>query len=246
LISSETFSQWLPIARRGHLINFLSAVQEVTPVTCMWTLRRADLWATSMYLHLIVTGRPVPPPTEYFRRRASFSASAIRGLREVGDVLRERAIYIRHDDSGAHYREILQTLNVPDQVRAEIEASLHDCPRLNRAPGQKATAALLHTAAMSARAGVEISEAPLRELLRGGGFAFANDVPCVLVEVEVREAIHAAALAAAREVGFKPYVEFFGAEEVESNHPVSLDPSVVADDELGMLIGRLEGLRRTP
>lgn len=137
LISNEALSNWLPAERRGSLIELLCGAETVARVTCLWTLRRLDRWAASMYLHLIETGRSVPPPAEYFLEWAAGVADVFAGMSEVSDALDGRTIYSRYDSSGAHYREILDAVGIPDPVRAEIEVRLRDGPRLNRGPGQR-------------------------------------------------------------------------------------------------------------
>jgi hypothetical protein len=188
LMSNEALSNWLPAERRDHLIDLLSAARQATGVTCLWTLRRADRWATSMYLHLVDTGRPVSPPDEYFLGWASGVADIFEGLRAVEDALGGGTIYSRYEDSGAHYGEMLAAVGVPDPTRAEVEVALRDGPRRNRGLGRSPSAE---------PAGV------------GNG-----STPGDLVEVEVRRAVHAAALEAAQEVGFGVYAEFFAAEDV--------------------------------
>jgi hypothetical protein len=240
LISNEALSNWLPAERRKPLIELLLAAREVTHVTCLWTLRRLDRWAASMYLHRIETGRPVPPPAEYFLECASVLADVVEGLREVSDALDGGTIYCRYDDAGAHHGEILRAVGVADPVRAEIEAGLRDGPRRNRGLSQKAAVALLHPDAVSARADVELSTARLREVFRRGDFKFAGDAPCELVETGVSRAVNAEVLKAARRVGFEPYVEFFGTEEVEPSSPLSLEPDVLTGEDLSRLAACME------
>ena len=192
-----------------------------------------------MYLHLLATGRPVPPPAEYFSERAAGLADVIAGLREVSDALGGGAVYIRYDADGAHCREILRAVGVDDPVRAEIEASLRGGPRRNRRLSQKTAVALLHADVVSARAGAGLSVAQLRRVLRGG-FEFADDAPCDLVDTEVAAAVHVKAVEVAREAGFEPYLEFFGEEEVEPSSAVSLEPGVLSDEDLSRLVTHSE------
>jgi hypothetical protein len=243
LISSEALSNWLPSGKRESLVGMLLALRDVTEVTCLWTLRRLDRWVTSMYLHLIETGRPVPPPAEYFLDWTSRVADVLAGMCEVSDALGGGAVYFRYGEAGAHCGEILRTVGVPDPLRSEFEASLRDGPRRNRRLSQKTAVALLHADALSTRANNGLSPERFRGALRRGGFEFTGDAPCELVETEVGRTVHKAALEAARQVGFEPYVEFFEAEEVEPSSPVSLEPSVITDEDLSRLVADLEQRR---
>jgi hypothetical protein len=238
LISNESISHWLVAGKRESLIELLLAAQEVTTVTCLWALRRADRWAGSMYLHRIDTGHPVPAPDTYFRECAAMVPDIIAGQREVEQALNGNQIYCRYEDSGAHYGELLRAVGVADSVRVDIETDLRVGPRRNRGPSQKATAALLHADALSARAGVDLTVERLRGVFRSGDFEFDDDMPCELVDVEVAQAVHRRALEAAGEAGFKPYVEFFGAEAVEPSTPVALEPEALTDEDLSRLVSQ--------
>lgn len=240
LISNETISHWLVAEKRESLIELLLAAQEITTVTCLWALRRADRWAGSMYLHRIDTGHDLPPPDVYFRECAALVTDAMAGQREVGEALNGREIHCRYDDTSAHYGELLRAVGIADTVRADIEADLRLGPRRNRGPSQKATAALLHADALSARTGADLTVDRLRSVFRSFEFEFDGDMPCELVDTEVAEAVHRQALEAAREAGFEPYVEFFGAESVEPSAPVALGSEVLTDEDLSRLTSRPE------
>lgn len=138
LLSNEALSNWLSPSKRQALTEFAGAAGEVTQVVCLWTLRRLDQWAESMYLHIIATGRQAPSRADFFAERGAVATEAMTGLRELNDAGDGDTVYLRYAQSGAHNREILRVVGVADPVRAAIEADLRHGPRLNRHPQRKA------------------------------------------------------------------------------------------------------------
>lgn len=244
LLSSEALSNWLPEeGRRESLTRFLLAAHETMPVTCLWTLRRADCWATSMYLHLVETGRPVPPPAEYFAAWVTDVSDVVTGLCELDRALSAvggSALYRPYDRAGAHHGEMLRAVGLPDALLAEIEHDLRAAPRRNRRLTRKEAIALLHADALAARAGRGLSTTQIRDVLRGGDFEFAGDAPCELVGTALARAVHVAALEVSRGLGFEPYADFFATEEVEAGSPTPLEPEALSDDDVNELVACLE------
>lgn len=234
LISTEVLSNWLLAGKRSSLIRLLRAAREARSVKCLWTLRSADAWVTSMYLHMIAAGKPVPAPAEFFAGHADGIADAIAGLREVSDALGGSVSYSRYDRGGAHYGEILGSIGLPEPVRGEVLETL-GAQRMNVGLSHKGAVALLNIEPIGERLGIELSRPALRAALRSEELRFAGDAPCELVDPGVRRAIHEEALRSARNAGFAPYVEFFEDHEIDSRPAVSLAADVLTEDDLQRL-----------
>lgn len=95
LLSSESLATWLSDARRPALMRFLQAARDVTPVTCIWTLRSVDEILTSLYLHNVLFGYQLPEPGQYFREGAGRVREAVNGLRELATALDPTFAYVK-------------------------------------------------------------------------------------------------------------------------------------------------------
>ncbi len=241
LISTEHLTTRLRAmdGRLKPLIGLLRSMREITPLTCLWTLRRADSLLTSVYLLRVWNSQPVPVPDEFFREYTDVYCDGVAGLREVSDALDGNAVYSRYDSGGAHHEEILCTMGVADPVRREILDELRGGPRLNLRLTQKAAAAMLNLEAVSTRVGAEIPHAALREAFFYGALEFDDDAPCELIGSDRRRAVHEKILEASAELGFEPYGEFFGEDEIPPASPVSLDLDVLTDEDLGRLVAHV-------
>lgn len=246
LISCEGLSNWLPAGRKGSLLKLVLAAQEVTPVTCLWTLRSVDALLTSLYLHRMVTARPLPPPADFFREFAGWLGEGVVTMCELAGAVGGSVAYSRYDSGGAHYEEILSSVGAPAALRAEIAAGLQGGPRANVSLGQKGAALLLHTEAIEERAGAPLPRPALCAALRAGELRFVGDAPCELVGPGLRALVHETVLSASRDAGFAPYVEFFGDHEVDSTLATPFDPDVLTGDDLDALRAWLGAGSREP
>lgn len=243
LLSSESLATWLSDEKQPALIRLLHAAQRELPVTCIWTLRSADQFLTSMYLHQLMFGYQVPPPREYFLDGAHRVAAGLAALRSVELALGEEFVYLKYAPDGGHSAAILLRVGLPAGLRDAILADLGRV-RLNPGLSRKAAAAMLHSEAISERAETQIHRATLKELFYRSAFRFAEDEPCVLVDDAVRHHVHGTALEAANAAGFAPYVEFFQDHEVESASPTPIDADALTDGDVAALVGRLRSGRR--
>jgi hypothetical protein len=244
LISSEQLTAGLkgvpPAERRGSLLRLLAVARQVTPVTCLWTLRRLDDLVVALYNSAFMTKRSADPPLDRAQWAAAprFSSWPARfaGMREVEDVLGGAMIYARYDAEGAHYDELLRAAGMPDSLRREILKELRDGARLNARVTQKAAATLLHLHAISRRAGIEIPRTAVLKAWFGGELRFAEDSPCELVDPEVRRVAHEEALKACRAVRFDPYLEFFEQAEPSPAASTPLNPEILNEADLERLV----------
>lgn len=242
LISCEGLSNWLPAGRRQLLIKLLHLARDVTPVRCVWTLRRIDSLLTSLYLHRLVTNKPLPPPADFFQGFSELSGEGITTMRIMDDAFSESAYYNCYDSGGAHYDEILRTVGVPDALREEMMETLRRRSRRNVRLGQKGAIALLHTDEVGQMAGVELPRFALRNALRTGKLQLPNDRPCELVEPHLRRAVHEKALEASRNEDFLPYAAFFEGQEVQPTLAGEMDPEAFTDEDLKCLRSWRTGL----
>ena len=239
LLSTEHLSISLAKEYRAGLLDFFSAASRITPVTGLWTIRRADSLFTSGYLFWLWNDRPVSSPVETFDEISQLLTGWLAGLGELSEALGGRVAFSRYDSNGAHQEEILRAVGVADSVRGTILGHLRQGPRLNRGLTQKAAIAMLHLDAISARAGVEIPRPALREALYDGRIQFDGDAPCELVGSEARRTLHEQALNTSADLGFAPYMDFFAEDEIEPAEAVSLDPSVLTDTDLARILAQV-------
>jgi hypothetical protein len=243
LVSAEALTELLPWAEdRDALMRLLAAAREVMPVTCVWTLRRFDLFRCSLYLVLTSLGHPVPSPTEFLDDvppRALFE----RMLEVEASV--DASAYVKYESGGEHNAELLRAFGLPAETVAELELELASAPRLNPSIGHKQAVALLNLEAISRRAGVAVEKRALRSAFEEG-FQFDGDFACAVVDDCTKRDLRERALEDAGALGFAPYLEFFGAEEREPRMPVPaapvpvpLVPDVVDDEDLARLRDRL-------
>lgn len=236
LISSELITMWLrqpanhEVARR-----FFAAVGETMPVTCVWTLRRFDDFAHSLYLQMISMGIRLPAPVEFIGNVSPKGLFAGMGLVEecVDDVA-----YVKYRSDGRHNAELLRAFGIPVPVGRAIEREAIGGPRLNRSLSHKQAVALLNVEALSARSGVALDKEVLREIFNTGGFEFEGDGPCELVDDRVRRGSRERALECAVETGLESYLRFFGGQEgIGEPSPAfaGTGPELLDDEDLNRL-----------
>lgn len=243
LMSCEALTNCLPQQKRGQLVALLRAAGEATTVHCLWTLRAMDSLLSSLYLHRLVTNRPLSMPDEFFRAFAGWLGEAPFTMRAAEDAVGGSGVsYVRYASDGGHHDGMLRDAGVPDRLRVEIMDALRQGPRLNTRLGQKGAVVLLHTDAIEARVGAALPRAALRSALHTGELRFAGDPRWELVGTEARHAVHDAVLEASREAGFSPYVEFYGEHEVQVSEPAPLDPDALEGNDIERLREWVEGL----
>ena len=235
LLSSESLATWLSPEKWPALLNLLRVAQSERRICCIWTLRPADEFLTSLYLHQVMFGYEVPSVEDYFRQNAVALGRGMEAIRELEDALGVEFVYFRYEPDGRHHAQILDHVGVPERLRNALVAEMRIGPRLNPSLSRKGAAATLHRDAISARAGVEVERFRLRELLYRDGFRFEGDGPCVLVDGEVRRGAHELALDAAKRCGFAPYVEFFERHQVRAAVPTRTDPDILSHRDIDRL-----------
>lgn len=237
LISSELIATWVrqpgnhEVARR-----FLAAVGEAMPITCVWTLRRFDDLACSLYLQMISMGIRLPAPTEFI---GSVSPKGLfAGMRRMEQCV-EGVAYVKYRSDGGHNAELLRALGIPISLSEGIVREATDGPRLNPSLTHKQAVALLNVESLSARAGVALDKEVLREAFNAGGFEFEGDGPCELVNGGVRRGSRERALECAAEIGLESYVRFYeGQEGTDEPSPafVGTGPEHLDDEDLSRLV----------
>jgi hypothetical protein len=239
LFSAEIVAAQLRSAK-GHedLLFFLAAVQEVTPTRCHWVLRRLDEGLVSLYLWQLAAGVPLPRPAAHFEEIEDFEP-LFAGMRLVEEAVGGEAFYVEYRSDGAHARELLRGFGIPDDLAEAIYRELERRPRLNARLSHKQAAVLLNVEALAERLGSPVDERALRKAFRRGECRFDEDRPCELVDSQTRARVHERALAAAREQGFRPYLELFGDAAVAPSSPPSLGAEALTDGDLSRLAAAL-------
>jgi acyl carrier protein len=241
LLSSERIAVWL-LLRPGDrvFLRLLAAMREVAPVRCIWTLRRFDDWAQSIYLGRVANGHELPPPDQFMGNLRP--AHLFSGMLEVEEALDGNVAYVEYSAAGTHNEELLRAFGLPPEVAVPIGRQLSTAARLNVGLEHRQIVALVNRKALSERCGLVLEPEPLLAAFRRG-FRFAGDHPCVLVDPGARRDLHHRMLESAAETGFEPYVRFFADDEIgDDTPPASLDPDCLGDDDLDGLVEFLRHL----
>jgi hypothetical protein len=234
LLSSESLSVW--VGRKDEaLMSLFMAIQEVTSLRCIWTLRRLDDLLQSLYIQMALGGREMAPPAEFM---SNFNVKEDEGMRAI-----ERAVtdvsYVKYEPDGGHNVRLLRAFGLPSDEVGAIGAELSSTPRLNVSRTYKQFVAATNVDVVSARLGFKTSRRALRDAFEREGFQFKDDSPCSLVDGSVREEVHGRMLESSRRSGFDAYVEFFGEDEIQGS-AVSLNPDILSDQDLSRLADHLQ------
>jgi hypothetical protein len=236
LFSVEGFTFWLLSNRMLETLqSFLRAAAEVMPVTCLWTLRRFDEALSSFYLLRLGMGVDLPPPGEYFRQRRR-TGTFFGGMQALDDLLGGRSVYAKYESNGAHNRLLLDALGIPPDLATDIGRRMESGLRANPRMTQKQAVICLNLDLLSTRSGVALDRKALRRAVYHRELDFEGDRPCELMDGTMRSAVHGDALAASKEAGFAPYVDFFGDAVPDDSLPVPLDPNVITEGDLERLV----------
>lgn len=237
LLSAENLTLLLLSPHNEEAMQkLLAAAQEVVPTRCVWTLRRLDDMLRSLYLRRLTLGESVGSAVEHFGKIRQ-PERIFAALKNVESAVGGDTVYVKYDRAGAHNRELLRALGVPEEIEAEFQLALADGPRRNASPSHKQAVALANVELLSKRAEMDLSAAALRDAVRRGGLEFDRDWRCEPVGTDVRRNLHEKVLAAARQQGFRPYVEFFDDVEIQDPPgPTGLDPDILTDDDLRRLL----------
>jgi hypothetical protein len=243
LISSEGLTTWLWKDTAGeNLIALLEAAEAVTPVTCIWTLRRLDEMIHSIYLRRVGKGVETHTPSEVMEWLDPDRMFA--NMRYVQDAHDHRTAYLKYEPSGTHNVELVRMLGLPDEMTSSLERELGARRRLNLSRTRKQLASLMNVQAVCSRAGLDVTREELLAAYDDDGFGFEDDEPCELAGREPREGLHERALAGAGAHGIAAYCDFFGDARVEPPAPTDLEPDALTERDLRRLVAHLT--RRSP
>lgn len=239
LLSSESLTTWLLREEMLEtLLGMVTAMRDVVPVTVVWTLRRLDDMAHSLYVQMSLAGIESQPGAQFMERVPH--ARIFSGMRELERLAGDRAVYVKYDSGGAHNVELLDAFGLSREAAAAIGSQLRSSRRLNASRSHKQLVAARNVEALSARSGVELSKAALLDAFDTDGFRFEHDRPCELAGDAARSELREAALESARSCGFSPYLSFFEDEEAgEAPSARDLDPDDLSDEDLSRLISHL-------
>lgn len=239
LFSSESLTVWSFFGgdRYDSLLGLVTAMQEVAPVRCIWTLRRGDgLFHSLDRRTALEQGLRAPSDLSWLIGDVDRIAALFEGMRGLEDAAGEGGAYLRYDSTGGHLGELLQAFDVPHGLADEIQEEVAGAPRLNVTPTRKQVVASVDVDAIMARTGVELDREQLIQAFRQEGFQFDGDGPCVLFEPELRRSLHERILASAKRTDFTPYLAFFADEELADLPPASsLEPEMLTDEDMSRL-----------
>lgn len=241
LCSNEvlTWAIWDDGAREAFC-RLLSAAETVMPVSCIWTLRRADEAADSMYRWLLLR-REMPSPADFATNASDRLARSFSGLRKLEQGSTVTFVYVKYDRRGAHNGRLLRSFGLTEETAAAVERELEGAPRLNSGLSHKQLVALCDPAALSAKAGVRLDRPVLRDAFEREAFRFEDDRPGAVFDDRAREGLHRRALAAAAASGLDAYSGFFEDTEIGKIAPnADLSLSALTDDDLSRLVEHLQ------
>jgi hypothetical protein len=239
LLSSESLSTWLAAAEmQEKLLDTVAAIRKLLPVTVVWTLRRFDEMAHSLYVQLSLAGVVAQPPDRFMKRLPH--ARMFAGMRNLEELVGGRAIYVKYDRGGGHYHELLSALGLSADMANVIASCLRSSRRLNSSRSHKQLVAAVYVDELITRTGVAFTKRTLLNAFDHEGLRFDVDRPCEVAGEAVRRGLHERALESARCYGFAPYLDFFEAEEVDAvPSPESLDVSDLSEKDLLRLASHL-------
>lgn len=249
LLSAENLTRFL-LSEHGldAALGFLATAGETTPVRCLWTLRRLDEVLASAYFLTLGFANSGSLPLSDYIADASFPSALFAAMQRLEQGSGNEAAYVKYDPAGGHNGELLRVAGVPAELVALIQAEIDSTRRRNASFTHKQAVALASLGALSDQVGVELDAMAVRGAFTAGEFEFGEDWPFRPVGEEAARAVHERALAAARESGFAPYVQFFAEDEVEVPSPAGLDLDVLTAEDLRLFaahFGAAPPARRT-
>lgn len=213
------------------LLRFLEAAEELAPVTCAWTLRRADETVHSFSLQALPRIVESQTPAQFVARVRL--ARAFSSMRRLEDAMEGRVIYVKYDRRGGHNAALLRSFGLRQELADALAWQVEEAPPLNVGRSRKQLATALNANTISARVGGPLDRAALFAAFDRGELRFEDDGPCELAGRDLRLRLHEQALEDARDCGFTPYLDFFESERVgEYPPPSSLELESLSDEDL--------------
>lgn len=236
VLSAEGIGSWVSSdSTRDGFLALLAEARQITPIRCIWTLRRLDEVTNSIFLLSLLRDVGTFRSARELGNSWPFTR-LFAGMKDVEEAAHGNVTYIRYSSDGSHNRELLSSLGLHDQQQREIQDAMDGSPRVAVSLSQKQAVTLLNLDSLSRRAGVDLDGARLRVAFERGALAFAGDRPGQVLDAEARKEIHERALAAASGVGLAAYIEFFADEKVGAFEGVEPSPDMIDDDDLRRLI----------
>ena len=231
LISSEVLSLRLLLNADSQqiLAAMVGAAGEVTPVRCVWTLRRFDDMVHSVCLQRAKFGHE---PSVAELEQDLDVESLFGGMRAMADAAVE-TVYVRYSPSGRYEPEIAEALGVPAAVADAVD--LTRAPRENFGLSHKQTATLLNLEAIAERLGRRIDGGCLRGSFERGELRFADDRRCELLDAHTRQDLHTHARAAAKEHGIAAYDRLFAEDQIAADGLLGDGPAALSAEDLDRL-----------
>lgn len=243
LFSGESLTVWSFFGgdKYASLLGLVTAMQEVAPVRCIWTLRRGDELIHSFERRAALErGLRVPTLRSWVTRNTDQIGALFQGMRALEDAAAGGGAYVRYDPAAGHVAELLRAFDMPEGLAQMIKEEVDVAPRLNITPTCKQVVASADVDAIAATMGVELAREQLLRIFEREGFRFQGDSPCVLLGPEMSLSLHEQVLESALDIGFSPYTEFFEGEKVADLPPLSpLGP--LTDEDVSRLATHIRG-----
>jgi hypothetical protein len=134
LLSVESFTSWLLREESLEaLIGLLNSLRETAPVNTIWTLRRIDDMALSLYEQLSRAGI-ASVSAERFTEQVPCER-IFSGMRTLTDLEGVKPLYLRYDRHGTHNFDLLDRLDLPAEIPKALKSQLRSAARLNAGQG---------------------------------------------------------------------------------------------------------------
>jgi hypothetical protein len=241
IISTEGFSNGLAPSKFHLFRSFLRACSSWTPVRVVLTLRRYDMFVSSMYHHQLKWGQePDLDIDRYARLRQSWISGVFKGLSDLrrdSDVASLVLIpYVEGSDSIA---PALDALGVsPLLLRPRPPA------RLGRSIGLKALVLLRFLNEWVTEHRLPVERRHVVQLFERREFEFRNEEYAYdILGYDARQALHEHALSAAAEHGITEYHGAYRDAVIERTVRQAVDRGLISAEDLDEL-GRYLAERR--
>jgi len=245
LFSSESLTTWSFFGGNKYdsMLGLVTAMQEVAPVRCIWTLRRGDgLFHSLDRRAALERGLRAPRDLSWLIGDVDRFAALFQGMRGLEAAAAKGGVYFRYDSAGEHVAELLRAFDMPQGLAHEIQEEVAGAPRLNVTPTRKQVAASVDVDAISATMGVELDREQLIRAFSQEGFRFHDDNPYVMFRPEMRRALHERILESANRTDFTPYLGFFADEKLaDLPSASSLEPGTLTDEDVSRLAAHIRG-----
>ena len=251
IISSEAAIYGFGRDRRQDLLKFLREMKSRRPTTFVFALRRVDEYCESVYNQEIRTADLKLTPEEYVKYATDRVPVWFETLQLIAKTLGLSSThFVKFERAQSFFERMLDALGLTDRRYLGPRVP----PMVNETFSQKAQIALIHHRRLSKEFGFDVRRYHLWVAVQAKHLRFPEDQKRYpVISHELATQAHQAALQAARQTNFHPYLEFFENEIPENRgEPVSLDFGLLTERDKAEIrstlweLARINGLDNNP